>query len=128
MSGHVGPEYPLLLPCTSQEGRRTGSACLRQKRLKADGDRQTQFKKRAGPLKHRRHDNSLMLVNGTKGKWTPHDLRRTAATMMQALSVLPDIIDRCQNHVLTGSRVRRHYLHHDYADEKRAAWAKRGTP
>lgn len=90
------------------------------------GDRQTQFKKRAGPLKHRRHDNSLMLANGTKGEWTPHDLRRTAATMMQALGVLPDIIDRCQNHVLAGSRVRRHYLHHDYAEEKRAAWAKLG--
>jgi len=90
------------------------------------GDRQTQFKKRAGPLKHRRHDNSLMLANGTKGEWTPHDLRRTAATMMQALGVLPDIIDRCQNHVLAGSRVRRHYLLHDYAEEKRAAWAKLG--
>ena len=29
----------------------------------------------------------------------------------------PDVIDRCQNHVLAGSRVRRHYLKHDYADE-----------
>jgi len=56
------------------------------------------------------------------GAWTPHDLRRTAATMMQALRVSPDVIDRCQNHVLPGSLVRRHYLHHDYADEKREAW------
>jgi integrase len=90
------------------------------------GDRQTQFKKRSAPLKHRRHDNSLVLSNGAKGEWTPHDLRRTAATMMQALGVLPDIIDRCQNHVLAGSKVRRHYMHHDYADEKRAAWARLG--
>ena len=90
------------------------------------GDRQTQFKNRSGPLKNRRNDNSLVLAQGTKGEWTPHDLRRTAATMMQALGVLPDIIDRCQNHVLAGSRVRRHYMHHDYADEKRAAWAKVG--
>ena len=30
--------------------------------------------------------------------------------------------DRCQNHVLAGSRVRRHYLHHDYAEEKKSAW------
>lgn len=46
--------------------------------------------------------------------------------MMQALGVLPDVIDRCQNHVLAGSRVRRHYLHYDYAEEKRAAWARLG--
>jgi hypothetical protein len=38
--------------------------------------------------------------------------------MMQALGVNLDVIDRCQNHVLAGSRVRRHYLHHDYAEEK----------
>jgi hypothetical protein len=42
--------------------------------------------------------------------------------MMQALGVSPDVIDRCQNHVLAGSRVRRHYLHHDYAEEKTRAW------
>lgn len=44
------------------------------------------------------------------------------ATMMQALGVSLDVIDRCQNHVLAGSRVRRHYLHHDYAEEKKNAW------
>lgn len=42
--------------------------------------------------------------------------------MMQALGVSLDVIDRCQNHVLAGSRVRRHYLHHDYAEEKKHAW------
>ena len=49
-------------------------------------------------------------------------MRRTAATTMQALRVSPDVIDRCQNHLLPGSKVRRHYLHHDYAEEKREAW------
>jgi len=86
------------------------------------GDRQMQFKHRAAPLKNRRHDDSLVLAGGVNGEWTPHDLRRTAATLMQALGVLPDIIDRCQNHVLAGGRVRRHYMHHDYAAEKREAW------
>ena len=43
-----------------------------------------------------------------------------------ALGSLPDIIDRCQNHVMAGSRVRRHYLHHEFADEKKAAWDKLG--
>ncbi|MCP1507710.1 hypothetical protein J2Y83_003683 [Pseudomonas marginalis] len=42
--------------------------------------------------------------------------------MMQASGISLDVIDRCQNHVLAGSRVRRHYLHHDYAVEKKAAW------
>lgn len=52
--------------------------------------------------------------------------RRTGATLMQRLGVSLDIIDRCQNHVLPGSKVRRHYLHHDYAAEKRAAWVLLG--
>ncbi|MEH3087968.1 MAG: tyrosine-type recombinase/integrase [Xylophilus ampelinus] len=85
------------------------------------GDRQVRFKERKF-LEHRTHDDSLVLSQGKNGEWTPHDLRRTAATLMQKLGVNPDVIDRCQNHVLLGSRVRRHYLHHDYAEEKRAAW------
>ena len=85
------------------------------------GDRQMQFKNRK-PLKHRRHDNSLVLADGKNGAWTPHDMRRTAATMMQALRISAEVIDRCQNHVQAGSKVRRHYLHHDYVEEKREAW------
>ena len=46
---------------------------------------------------------------------------------MQRLKVDMDIIDRCQNHVLSGSRVRRHYLKHDYAEEKQEAWDKLGV-
>ncbi|MET3132846.1 integrase [Oxalobacteraceae bacterium GrIS 1.11] len=92
------------------------------------GDRQSMFKKGKdggprAPMKNRRHDNTLVLGAGKTGAWTPHDLRRTGATMMQQLGISLDTIDRCQNHVLPGSKVRRHYLHHDYADEKRAAWA-----
>ena len=85
------------------------------------GDRQARFKNRKA-LSRRRHDDTLVLADGQNGDWTPHDLRRTGATMMQALGVSLDVIDRCQNHVLAGSRVRRHYLHHDYAEEKKRAW------
>lgn len=85
------------------------------------GDRQSRFKARK-PLSRRRNDDTLVLADGMNGDWTPHDLRRTGATMMQALGVSLDVIDRCQNHVMAGSRVRRHYLHHDYAQEKREAW------
>jgi integrase len=90
------------------------------------GDRQHRFKQRKA-LSNRRNDNSLVISKGENGEWTPHDLRRTGATMMQALGVMPDVIDRCQNHVLAGSRVRRHYLKHDYADETKQAWAKLGA-
>ena len=95
------------------------------------GDRQSMFKKGKDgkprkPMKNRRHDNTLVLNDGKSGAWTPHDLRRTGATLMQSLGVSLEIIDKCQNHVLPGSKVRRHYLHHDYADEKREAWRMLG--
>jgi integrase len=90
------------------------------------GDRQCRFKKRSKPLVGRHHDDSLVLSKGTRAEWTPHDLRRTGATMMQELGVSLDIIDRCQNHLLGGSKVRRHYLHHDYAKEKTEAWGLLG--
>lgn len=89
------------------------------------GDRQIQFKNRKD-LSRRANDNALVLKSGSHREWTPHDMRRTGATMMQALGVLPDIIDRCQNHLMAGSRVRRHYLHHEFADEKKAAWETLG--
>ena len=46
--------------------------------------------------------------------------------MMRALGILLKLTDRRQSHVLIGSKVRRHYMLHDYADEKRAAWAALG--
>ena len=88
------------------------------------GDRQAQFKQRTKELCNRVNNNTLVLGDVD---WTPHDLRRTGATMMQGdLKISLDVIDRCQNHVLAGSKVRRHYLHHEYADEKREAWQKLG--
>jgi len=101
---------------------RDNDAALNVKTVsKQIGDRQMRFKERK-PLKGRRNDNSLVLGNGKFGEWTPHDLRRTASTLMQRLGVSPDVIDRCQNHVLPGSKVRRHYLRYDFETEKRAAW------
>lgn len=62
--------------------------------------------------------DTLVLVGG---KWTPHDLRRTAATMMVALGVLPEVAERCLNHVET-NRVKRIYQRHSYEKEMREAW------
>ena len=91
------------------------------------GDRQARFKERTKQLKNRRQDNTLVLAKGANGEWTPHDLRRTGATIMQRLGVALEVIDRCQNHVLPGSKIRRTYQRHDYASETRDAWNKLGT-
>lgn len=120
----VTGESEWCFPASNKDGH--GHVCVKSI-SKQVGDRQIMFKKdREGnprkQMKNRRHDNSLALGEGKNGAWTPHDLRRTGATMMQSLGVSLDIIDRCQNHVLPGSKVRRHYLHHDYAQEKRDAW------
>lgn len=87
------------------------------------GDRQIKFKQRTKPLNHRVENNSLVLGDV---EWTPHDLRRTGATLMQKLKINRDVINLCQNHVI-GTKVDRVYLLDDYADEKRDAWYKLGN-
>jgi integrase len=89
------------------------------------GDRQFQFKNRSA-LPNRTNDNSLVLGDGKAGEWTPHDLRRTGATMMQAMGVKLDTIDRCLNHVLMGSSVRFHYMQYQYEPEVQEAWVRWG--
>lgn len=86
------------------------------------GDRQVKFKQRSRKLQCRVENNSL--VTGDV-KWTPHDLRRTGATLMQKLKISREVVNLCQNHVI-GSKVDRVYLLDDYADEKREAWNKLG--
>ena len=86
------------------------------------GDRQVKFKLRTRKLKFRVENNSLVVGNE---EWTPHDLRRTGATLMQKLKISREVINLCQNHVI-GSKVDRVYLLDDYADEKREAWNKLG--
>ncbi|BFN14827.1 tyrosine-type recombinase/integrase [Marinobacter sp. RI1] len=109
-------DTPFCFPSKSK----TSHVCVKTV-SKQIGDRQSQFKNRKKPLPGRQHNDTLVLAGGNNGEWTPHDLRRTGATMMQSLGVALDIIDRCQNHVMKG-KVRRHYLHHDYATEKAEAW------
>jgi len=62
--------------------------------------------------------NALALPGG---KWTPHDLRRTAATVMASLGVRPDVIEKCLNHA-DDNRVRRIYNRHAYEAETAEAW------
>jgi integrase len=101
---------------------KVGHVCVKSA-SKQIGDRQVMFKKRTKKLVCRIENNTLVLG---EAEWTPHDLRRTGATLMQKLKITRDVINLCQNHVV-GSKVDRHYLLHDYADEKRDAWHKLGN-
>lgn len=71
------------------------------------------------------------LVNGNSiPHWTPHDLRRTATTQMQALGVLPHVIELTLNHTIqTGvSSVFEDYALYQYLPEIRQGlnlWAER---
>lgn len=80
-------------------------------------DRQLQNDKK--PMSNRSKHAEALKLSG--GKWTCHDLRRTAGTLMTALGVLPDIADKCLNHK-EQNRIRRTYLRHSYDAEKREAW------
>lgn len=55
------------------------------------------------------------------GPWTPHDLRRTGATMMGTLGVAPHVIERCLNH-LEQNRMARTYQHQKLIEEQASAW------
>lgn len=58
-------------------------------------------------LKGRSKAASALRMPG--GKWTPHDLRRTAATVMTRLGFSGDVVDEALNHMIE-SRVRRTYI------------------
>lgn len=74
-------------------------------------------------LKNRSSNSQALILPA--GKWTPHDLRRTGATMMTALGVLPEVAERCLNHT-EENRVKRTYQRHSYAKECSEAWQKLG--
>ncbi|CAL61992.1 Putative phage integrase [Herminiimonas arsenicoxydans] len=71
------------------------------------------------PMSNRSKKADALIL--TAGDWVPHDLRRTGATMMQSLGVVPDVIERCLNHV-EPNKLRRTYQTYDYATEKQEAW------
>lgn len=84
------------------------------------GDRQLSKTKRdPGKGRTKAEGADALMLSG--GGWSPHTLRRTGSTMMEALGVLPTVIDKCLNH-REPSKLRRTYMRHDYANEKREAW------
>jgi len=75
------------------------------------------------PMSRRSPNTTALLLPG--GKWTPHDLRRTGATMMVALGILPDVVERCLNHT-EENRIKRIYQRHSYQSEMKVAWKTLG--
>ena len=67
-------------------------------------------------------NGSLMLSNG---KWTPHDLRRTGATIMGELGIDDNIIEKCLNHI-EKNRIKRTYQHQRRKTHQINAWGKLG--
>jgi integrase len=81
--------------------------------------KQLHDRQRTTPLKNRSSAVGSLILS--RGEWTPHDLRRTGATLMQGLGVLPGVIERCLNHT-DDNRMAAIYQRHDYAPEMRDAW------
>jgi integrase len=86
------------------------------------GDRQTPKGRRVIKTRQSPTWTSLEVPGG---RWTVHDLRRTGATFMQSMHTLPDVIERCLNHVQEND-IRRTYQTYAYENEKRDAWLMLG--
>lgn len=67
--------------------------------------------------------DSLALAGG---QWTPHDLRRTAASLMASLGISGDVIDEALNH-MQESRVRRIYIRDRREDDQARAFDALGA-
>jgi integrase len=65
----------------------------------------------------------LQQASGT-ADWTRHDLRRTAATLMGEMGVIPDIIEATLNHVTVHSQIATVYNKSRYRPEVAAALQK----
>lgn len=70
------------------------------------------------------HENRTKKTQALKlqgGHWRPHDLRRTGATFMAELGVLPEVIERCLNHN-EPNKIKRTYQRAAYEPQMRQAW------
>ncbi len=75
------------------------------------------------PMSGRTKQTNALALAG--GQWRPHDLRRTGATTMAELGVLPEVIERCLNH-FEQSKVKRIYQRAQYEAPMREAWQRLG--
>ena len=75
------------------------------------------------PLKNRSAAITALALAG--GKWTAHDLRRTAATLMAKIGVTGDVINECLNHMQI-DRMSRVYIRNRREAEQAIAFDKLG--
>ncbi|MDT4839097.1 Prophage integrase IntA [compost metagenome] len=108
-------------PWCYPNAKKTGPVCSKTV-TKQIGDRQRQPGQKI--MSNRSAAPHTLLLPG--GKWTPHDLRRTGATMMTALGVIPEVAERCLNHT-EENKVKRIYQRHSYALEMKDAWRLLGN-
>lgn len=85
------------------------------------GDRQIPEGRK--PIKSRSRQKNALKLEG--GKWTPHDLRRTGATLMGTLGVSREVIERCLNHIESNRMVRNYQLQ-PLIKEQQEAWSLLG--
>ncbi|HRD95856.1 MAG TPA: tyrosine-type recombinase/integrase, partial [Rubrivivax sp.] len=106
-----GKPLPWVFPNTAGDG----PVCIKSfgKQL---ADRQRPPERR---MQHRSKQTQSLALTG--GRWTAHDLRRTAATLMAKLGISGDVIDECLNHVIE-SRVRRTYIRDRRPEEQARAF------
>jgi integrase len=81
--------------------------------------KQIKDRTRDAPLSNRTKAAGSLVLSG--GPWTPHDLRRTGATLMGELGVMGEVIERCLNH-LEQNKLKRIYQRHEFKAEQREAW------
>ncbi len=70
-------------------------------------------------LSNRSKDSQALVLTG--GKWTPHDLRRTGATIMGDLGINSDVISKCQSHA-EENKIKRIYQRQKLEVEQAHAW------
>jgi integrase len=76
---------------------------------------------RQNPVVHQGRSKLNQSLVMPAGKWTPHDLRRTGATMMGNLGVHGDVIEKCLNHT-EENKLKRVYQHQELKAEQAEAW------
>lgn len=90
--------------------------CICSKTIsKQVADRQREGNPHSGRSKNTK---SLIL---SRGVWKPHDLRRTGATLMNSLGVIPEVAERCLNHT-EENKIKRIYQRYGYEKEMKDAW------
>jgi integrase len=103
---------PWVLPASQKDGH----VCVKSL-AKQIGDRQRGEDKE--PMAHRSRGTEVLAL--PRGRWTPHDLRRTGATLMGKLGVRSEVIERCLNHTEQNSLVRI-YQRQGLETEQQEAW------